>query len=84
MCLKTDTISTSFSAEPQLASLMGSYPKGIAPLLNQMLEAKRIAEKDREQLLTLVKKAERLSEFMKVKHLLSLLKEFSDKMVILC
>lgn len=65
-----------------LQKLMGSYPKGIAPLLNQMLEAKRIVEKDREQLLTLVKKAERLSEFMKIKHLLSLLKEFSDKMVI--
>lgn len=65
-----------------LQKLMGSFPKGIIPLLNQMLEAKRIAEKDREGLLALIKKAEQLNDFMKVKRLLSLLKEFPDKMVV--
>lgn len=65
-----------------LQKLMGSFPKGITSLLNQMLEAKHINEQDREQLLTLMKKSGQLSESMKVKRLLSLLKDFPDKMVI--
>ena len=80
--LKQEKSSFSRISLLSLQKLMGSFPKGIIPLLNGMSETKRIVGKDKELLLSLVKKAEQLNECMKVKRLLSLLKEFPDKMVI--
>ncbi|MGA8164610.1 MAG: SNF2-related protein [Waddliaceae bacterium] len=65
-----------------LQKLMGSFPKGIAPLLNHMLTTKRVVEKDEEQLLALIEKTEQLNGCMKVKRLLSLLEEYPEKLVI--
>lgn len=80
--LKEEKTSLSRLSLLLLQKLMGSFPKGIVPLLYQMLEGKRIAAKDREALFTLIKKGEELNDLMKTKRLLSLLEEFSDKMVI--
>lgn len=80
--LKEEKTSLSRISLLSLQKLMGSFPKGIISLLYQILEAKRIADKDRELLLTLIKKAEELNELTKVKRLLFLLTEFSDKIVI--
>ncbi len=75
---------TSFSRISLLSlqKLMGSFPKGITAPLTQMLEGERVPKGDKEQLRTLVEKAQQLQECMKVKRLLALLHEFSDKMVI--